>query len=145
MRILAGANQSSQALTRRLRQRGYSTAAIETAVDRCRALGYVDDGALAQSLADRLQRTGHGRARVAAELRARGIERGAADSALDALGSDEEPAMEVGRRLLERELLRGDDDGNIRRRVAAALQRRGFSGSTIAATLRGLSQEAGAR
>jgi len=145
IRILGGAGQSGAALSTRLQRRGFSAAASEMAVTRCRQLGYVDDTSLARSVATRLQRSGHGASRIAAELRARGISRDAASSAMESLDPDDgERALEVGRRLVERELRRGDDAG-MRRRIAGALQRRGFSGSIIAATLRRLSDEAASR
>jgi regulatory protein len=142
LRILGGAAQSAQALRAKLRRRGFSAKASARAVQRCRERGYIDDGALAESLAARLQRTGHGRARVAAELRARGIDADAAAALLDGLAAgDDERALEVGRRLLARELQRDDTDG-ARRRIAGALQRRGFSAGVIATTLRRLGDEA---
>jgi len=140
LRILAGADQSSWNLQRRLRQRGYSPRAVAVAVERCSRLGYVDDRALASAVAARLQRTGHGRARVAAELRARGVGSEATASALAEMGDDDTAAaLVVGRKLLEREHRRGDDQG-ARRRVAAGLERRGFTSGVIAGTLRTLSR-----
>src|ERR1700740_1469065 len=130
LRILSGAGQSAVGLTRRLRRRGFSDTAARAALERWCVRGYVDDRALAESMARRLQRSGHGRARVAAELRARGIEEESLSAALGAAESgDDARALEVGRRLLAREMRRPDSDGT-RRRIASALQRRGFSGAT---------------
>jgi regulatory protein len=144
LRILAGAGQSAAGLQRRLRNKGFAASAVEVALERCRARGYIDDGALAASVAARLQRSGHGSVRVAAELRARGVEHDAAAAALEGIGEgDDDRALEVGRRLVQKEIRRGDEDG-MRRRIAGALQRRGFSGGTIAGTLRRLSAEAAA-
>src|SRR5438105_10324 len=58
---------------------------------------------------------------------------------------EERSALEVGRRLLQRELGRAEDDGGARRRIAGALQRRGFATGVIAQTLRALSAEAQSR
>lgn len=144
LRILTGAAQPAATLQRRLRQRGFSASAARTAVDRCRRRGYVDDAALAASLTGRMRGAGRGTARIAADLRRRGI---AADVVETALGpveerGDDAAALEVGRKLLHRELARAREDGGARRRLAGALQRRGFAAGVIAQTLRVLAEEA---
>jgi regulatory protein len=138
LRILAGAAQSSNGLQRRLQQRGYSRRAARHAVERCRALGYVDDTALAHSLVGRHQRAGHGRARVIADLRRRGVSSSAAAKALDAVDEEDEAraAAAVAQKLYDREAKRGDVDDAARRRIAAALQRRGYASSVILSALR---------
>jgi regulatory protein len=142
VRILSGATQSVRALRTRLRQGGFSTAASLAAIERCRQLGYLDDAALAASLSARLERSGHGRARVAAEMRARGLGADAVATELERLAPGEQlRALEAGRRLLAKELRRGDEGDGMRRRIAAALQRRGFTAGVIATTLRTLSLE----
>jgi regulatory protein len=141
LRILGGASQSAGGLTKRLRQRGYSAAAAASAVERCRALGYVDDGALTEALLARHRRAGHGRARALADLRRRGVSSSTVAEALDAApddGGELESAVATARRLYERERTRDDDDDHARRRIAAALQRRGFAASVIAGALRAL-------
>ena len=138
LRILGGASQSADALQRKLHQRGYSTTAARSAVERCREYGYVDDNALAQSLVGRHVRAGHGRARVVAELRRRGVSPAAATQALDAVDGDDElrVAAEVAQKLYEREAKRGDVDDRARHRIAAALQRRGYASNVILSALR---------
>ncbi|MGH7687925.1 MAG: regulatory protein RecX [Candidatus Dormibacteria bacterium] len=138
LRILGGASQSADALQRKLHQRGYSSSAVRSAVERCREYGYVDDSALAESLVGRHVRAGHGRARVVAELRRRGVSSAAAAQALDAVDEDDElrSATEVAQKLYEREARRGDVDDRARRRIAAALQRRGFASGVILNALR---------
>lgn len=140
LRILGGASQSASALTRKLRQRGFERPAVAGAVERCRELGYVDDGALARSLVGRHVRAGHGRARVVVELRRRGVSPGAASEALLDVDDEEEArvAGEVAQKLYEREAKRGDVDDRARQRIAAALQRRGYSTSVILRALRGV-------
>jgi regulatory protein len=144
LRILTGAAQPAATLQRRLRQRGFSATAARTAVDRCRRRGYVDDAALAASLTARMRRAGRGTARIAAELRRRGVAAEIVESALGPVEErgDEAAALEVGRKLLDRELARARDDGGARRRLAGALQRRGFAAGVIAHTLRVLAEEA---
>lgn len=139
LRILGGASQSTDALQRKLHQRGYSASAARSAVERCREYGYVDDSALAQSLVGRHVRAGHGRARVVAELRRRGVSPAAATQALDAVDGDDDElrvAAEVAQKLYEREAKRGDVDDRARHRIAAALQRRGYASNVILSALR---------
>lgn len=138
LRILAGASQAASALEHRLRLRGFSAVATREAVERCRRLGYIDDGALAAALVGRAQRAGHGRGRVVADLRRRGVTREAAAEALGAIDDEdqERTATELAQRLYDREALHGDADDRARQRIAAALQRRGFTTAVILKALR---------
>ena len=139
LRILGGASQSATNLERRLLQRGYSRRTASAAVERCRALGYVDDAALAVSLVGRHRRAGHGRARMLADLRTRGVGVEAARDAVSAVAEDEQQAaIDAARRLVDRELRRGELDENARRRIAGALQRRGFAGDIVVRALRAI-------
>ncbi|MBV8529560.1 MAG: RecX family transcriptional regulator, partial [Candidatus Dormibacteraeota bacterium] len=94
---------------------------------KCRELGYVDDTALAVSLVGRHARAGHGKGRVIADMRRRGISNAAAVVALGEIDEDDEVriASDVAQKLYERERKKGDVDDGARRRIAAALQRRG--------------------
>src|SRR5665213_839481 len=71
LRILAGAGQSAAALQRRLQRRGFTEDAAVAATAAMVGHGYVNDDALAQAIAARSRRTGHGRIQVASQLRAR--------------------------------------------------------------------------
>src|SRR5207302_7619500 len=96
LRILTAATQSVTALQRRLRQRGFSALAARVAADRCRELGYVDDTALAAALTRRMQRAGRGSARIALELRSRGVARDAIAAAVGSISpaGDEAAALD---------------------------------------------------
>lgn len=140
LRILRGAGQSSASLQRKLERRGYSADAAVEAVRRCTALGYVDDASMAASVAARHRRAGHGRARVAADLRSKGMAPGLITEALAGQdGGEEAAALAVAQQLWERAGASGTRDRRARMRVAGALQRRGFSSSLVARVLRGLS------
>jgi regulatory protein len=121
-----------------LHQRGYSHRAAREAVAKCRELGYVDDAALAGSLVGRHARAGHGKGRVIADMRRRGISNEAAIVALSEIDEDDEvvAATSVAQKLYERELKKGDVDDGARRRIAAALQRRGYASGVILRALR---------
>ena len=139
MRILRGAGQSTVSLRRKLERRGYTVEAAAEAVRRCSSSGYVDDAAMAVSVAARHRRAGHGRARVAADLRAKGVAAELITEALDGQNDTEEAAaIAVARQLWERTATSGTRDQRARMRVAGALQRRGFSASLIVRVLRGL-------
>ena len=137
------APQSASALRRRLQQRGFPEEVAAAAVAAMAARGYVDDAALAGSIAARRQRAGHGRIRVAAELRVRGVADEAITGTLDGVDAEAEraAALALGRRLAER----ADPSPDPRRRsqrMGAALQRRGFDGDTVTWVLRQLEREA---
>jgi len=138
LRILGGAAQSEAALRRRLERRGFSAEASHAAASAAVRLGYVDDAALAESIVGR-RRTRRGSARIAAELRSRGLDDDTVHTALASVSPEEqrEAALHEARRRL-----RGDlpaDPAERRRllgRVGAALSRQGFSGDVVAHALR---------
>ncbi len=139
LRILRGAGQSAAALHRKLERRGYTSDAAREAVRRCADTGYVDDAAMAVSVAARHRRAGHGRARVAADLKSKGV---ADDLITEALigqeGAEEAAALAIAQQLWERSGRSGPRDQRARMRVAGALQRRGFSSSLVVRVMRGL-------
>lgn len=142
LRILNGAAQSAAGLQRRLRRRGFTEEAAERATAAMLRFGYIDDTALAQSIAGRRQRTGRGRVRVAAELRARGIDDQAIAATLGDIDPDAErtSALELGRRLAAR-ASRDIADRQSRQRLGGVLQRRGFDTDTVVWVLRELERE----
>lgn len=139
VRILAAAGQSAAALEQRLQRRGFSAEAAASATAAMVALGYVDDAAMANAIAARRQRSGHGRIQVGAELRARGVASEAISAALAEVDVDAEraAALQLGRHLAHRP----SNDVSIRQgrqRLGAALQRRGFDTDTVGWVLREL-------
>ena len=138
LRILGGASQSADALQQRLLRRGFSPAAAGAAVSRCRELGYVDDSALAESVISRHRRAGHGRARIVADLRGRRLSDQTVRDVVAGLEEDDEEAavLAAARALFDREARRGEMDDGALRRVAGALQRRGFSSALIRKAIR---------
>jgi regulatory protein len=140
LRILRGAGQSGRSLQRKLEQRGYASEAAAEAVQRCIATGYVNDAAMAASVAARHRRAGHGRARVAADLKSKGVAPDLITVALDEQSDTEEAAaLAVARQLWERASPADPRDRRAYMRVAGALQRRGFSSSVVSRVMRGLS------
>jgi regulatory protein len=131
LRILAGAGQSAAALQRRLQRRGFTEDAAAAATAAMVGHGYVNDEALAQAIAARSRRTGHGRIQVASQLRARGVAHEAIAGTLGSVDAEAEraTALEVGRRVWERSEL--VPWARRRDRVAGTLQRRGFDAETV--------------
>jgi regulatory protein len=142
VRILAAAAQSAAALEQRLVRRGFSTEAAASATAAMVAHGYVDDAAMANAIAARRQRTGHGRIQVGAELRARGIPSEAITATLADVDVDAErgAALQLGRHLAQR-ASNDITDRHGRQRLGGALQRRGFDSDTVGWVLRELERE----
>lgn len=113
-------------LRRKLARRGCDPLAIEGALRRLRELGYCNDSEYASALVARRSHS-RGRALIARELAAKGIDRPLAAAAL--LAIDEETERIGALRLAERWRSLPSD------RLAARLQRRGFSLETIAVVL----------
>ncbi|TMC49765.1 MAG: regulatory protein RecX [Chloroflexi bacterium] len=142
-RILGGAAQTELSLRRRLELRGFSPAASRAAAQSLSRRGYVDDDAFARSVAERRLRSGHGRMRVAAELRARGCGERPIDEALRGTGMEEEraAALALGHRLHERSRPSPDAEPRLSRAaLAGRLARRGYAPDTVAYVVRTITE-----
>jgi regulatory protein len=130
-------------LARKLAQAGYAEPAVAAALDRAAAERYLDDEAFARALVRR-RSSGRGRAVIARELRARGIEAEKAGEALDELDPDSEldRARQLARAMIRAQPPR--DREQLRATVGGRLGRRGFSAGVITRILRELAAE-GAR
>jgi regulatory protein len=138
LRILGGAAQSEASLRHRLERRGFSAEAAGDASASAVRLGYVDDAALARSIVAR-RRDRRGTARIAAELRSRGVDATAVRDALADVTPDDQRAAALAE--AHRRLRPGlPTDPTERRRaltrVAAALSRQGFPSDAVAHALR---------
>jgi regulatory protein len=122
LRLLTLRAHSELELRQKLGRRQFPKDEIDSAVERARQLGYVDDAAFARALAAHRART-RGPALIAAELASKGIDRDAAREALATVNRDE--LVAAARRLAAR------DAGADRRVVMARLLRRGFPGEIV--------------
>ena len=134
LRLLARTERSSYDLADRLRKKGFDSAAIEAALERCRAFGYLDDTRFARSRARSLVQSGRAvGGRLLADLSRHGIDPETAQAAFDeARGDRDERALlsELAeRRFPEFSWLTADDRS--RRRVVQYFLRRGFSLSLV--------------
>ncbi len=126
----------------RLVRRGYSSAAIEGALERLQTSRFLDDARVARALArTHAAVKRQGRDRVLRELAAIGIARSiAADAVTEVFGAVDESALL--RAALARRLRRGVtlDDPASRRRIIQALLRQGFSMDAIRRAMRAHAQ-----
>ncbi|MDT8436528.1 MAG: regulatory protein RecX [Gemmatimonadota bacterium] len=132
LRLLARRPYARAELARRLGRRGLPPEAVEWALARCEALGYLDDSEFAVSyVRDRLRLRPRAPALLRDELRARGVDPATAAAAVEA-GLAEAGIAEgdLLRRLATRRAraLAGTPDREAaRRRLAGWLRRRGFA------------------
>ncbi len=124
-------SRSRMELERHLRRRGHDAEHIDAVVERCRELGYIDDGAFALEFArDRIRLRPRGRMLLMAELARLGVDRGIAEEAVceafEREGVDE-PRLVAALAEKRWKALRGQDFRTARRRLTAYLERRGFN------------------
>ncbi len=136
-RLLAITDRSRLELLRRLEGRGYAPATATEAVDRMAARGWVDDGRLAEDLARRRSSHGYGRRRVLADLVARGVDSETVSRTAAELTAGQGEAIRAAAARL-RHGQAGPPAPDEVRRLAAALQRRGFDMADIRTELRRL-------
>jgi regulatory protein len=114
-------------LAAKLVRRGFARESVEDVCDRLEALGYLDDLAVARSLASgELRRKGYAPRRVRAELARRGAPEEVVDRVVEeaAEGGEMELAREVAAKWVGRNLWD-------RTKLARHLERRGFASGTI--------------
>jgi regulatory protein len=143
-RLLAVTDRSRVELQRRLERRGYAPDTATDAVDRLQARGWVDDTRLAEDLAQRRLSHGYGRRRVLADLVSRGVDAETVNRTAAVLGEGQADAVRIAADRLRRGHSGPLTDPGEVRRLAAALQRRGFDMADIRAVLRQMATESAA-
>jgi regulatory protein len=131
--LLAMRAYSTHELTQRLRRRGYGPEEIAAVVARLTAARYLDDAEYARAWArSRARRLSLGPARLARELRARGVDPAHIAEALAESSAEDDPGSLAEAAAARR--LKGLQDVPAevaRRRLAAYLARRGFAAGII--------------
>ncbi len=128
LRLLTVRARSAAELGDRLRGWGLDRAEAGSVVDRLERLGLVDDVALAQRTAARLDDRGHGHLRVARDLDRLSVAAGLREPAVhDHAVSD----LERARRVAEQRFGPPPYDAEVKRRAAGLLARRGFDEETV--------------
>lgn len=115
-------------ISRRLSRAGYSPEAIEETLVALARMNLVNDAEFSNSWARARTRSKPlGPNRIKAELRQKGVDRDVIDQALEFLDPalQLELALQAGRKKLDS--LRGEEPAAARKKLAAALSRRGFS------------------
>ncbi|HEX2188673.1 MAG TPA: regulatory protein RecX [Longimicrobiaceae bacterium] len=132
--LLSFRPRSAQELRRRLREKEFPEEVVEEALGGLEGTGLVDDAAFAATFVrDRVRFRPRGRRRLAAELRAKGVDAETAHEAIsevfeDAEVSETELAREAAAKWSPRA---GEDRQKARQRFYAFLARRGFGGDAI--------------
>jgi len=150
--LIAHRARTREELKRKLRGKRFDPARIDTCLDHLEQRGLLSDSAVAAAFVrDRLRFRPRGRARLASELRAKGVNtdvaqesialvfedeelsdvdlaRGAAEAWLDRQGSDVAAALASRRHTPE--------SGKAKRRLYGYLARRGFRGDAMEAAMR---------
>ena len=135
--MASGRMLSKKELTERLTKKGAAPEAAADTADWLEELGAVDDAAYAGVIARHYGAMGYGPGRVRQELHHRGIPKELWDEALEQLPPPEEAIRKFLRTKLRGRPLTPEDS----RRLAAALQRRGFGWQDIRPALNELGQE----
>lgn len=125
MALLAVRERTREELSGALLSRGYEPAEVNAALERVKALGYLDDARVASGRAGRLLSQGNSRAEVTRKLLVQGVEEALATATVqreaEASGQNDEA---VARALLSARRLTGP-------RAARFLARRGFDEELI--------------
>ncbi|MBC2710872.1 MAG: regulatory protein RecX [Desulfosarcina sp.] len=132
-RILTRRDHTRKELAVKLRQKGFDRAAIDSALARCRELGYLDDAKTAMIIAGHLAERGYGPLRVRQALGQKGLDDALIEKALARCG-DEEIQVLSARRMLGKKTSRlsREADPWKRRQIAYRfLAGRGFSSTVI--------------
>lgn len=148
--LLSHRARTRRELKTKLRQKGYGPQRIDVCLDRLEQKGLLDDAAVAAAFVrDRLHHRPRGKARLASELRAKGLD---ADTALETIdqvfddegASDLELALETAEGWIRRQGAKrvralggepGPDRDKARRRLYGYLARRGFRGDALSAAM----------
>jgi regulatory protein len=141
LRLLERTRRTHADLRRRLRDRGYTPAAVEQVLERLAGVGLIDDVEFARAyLSGRWGRKMAGWRRLEMDLRRRGVSAADVEQARARVESEIGPVNEVtaARRVIAQAARRlaALDPRTKRRRLYALLARRGFEGDAIEQALR---------
>ena len=136
-RMASGQMLSKKEVQRRLIKKGADQQEAEETADWLESLGAVDDAGYAGVIVRHYGAMGYGAGRVRQELHRRGVPKELWDAALAQLPPPEEAIRKFLRTKLRGRPLTPEDS----RRLAAALQRRGFAWQDIRPALSELGQE----
>jgi regulatory protein len=134
LRALGRKGVSESEMRTLLLQQDLDPDVVEHEIERLTRVGLLDDVALATDLVDRLHaRKGLGRQGVVTELRRRGIDQVAIDTALDEAADDEDDEFLRAQELADKRApqMRGLDRATAERRLSGFLMRKGYSSGVV--------------
>ncbi|MBT1621829.1 recombination regulator RecX [Curtobacterium flaccumfaciens pv. oortii] len=134
MRALGRKGVSESEMRTLLTQQDLDPDVVEHEIERLTRVGLLDDVALATDLVDRLHaRKGLGRQGVVTELRRRGIDQIAIDTALDEAADDEDDEFIRAQELADKRApqMRGLDRATAERRLSGFLMRKGYGSGVV--------------
>lgn len=132
MHALARRGMSSREMEQLLSSRDLDANTVATEVERLERVALLDDVDLAETLVRTLhERKGLGRQALNAELRRRGIDQVAIETALSALDGDDELHRATELAIKRAPQLRSLDATTANRRLSAFLMRKGYSGAVV--------------
>lgn len=126
VKFLAARPRTEREVRRRLTEAGYPDEAADRVVERLKRERYLNDAQFADLWVEARGQRAVGSRRIAQELSRKGVDKETAQTALSNLDEDEQAriAAEHAKKLLAR--TRGKDEADVRRKVYAALIRRGY-------------------
>ena len=130
LRAIAQRSHARADLGRKLVRKGHARPAVELALERCAAMGLLDDAAFARHFVETRAARGRGPVRLRRDLYAMGVAGSHVDAALAALSGGEEQTSEQVLTLASKRAgqLAGVPREARRRRLIAFLARRGYTG-----------------
>lgn len=132
--LLSARVYTEASLGSKLKSKGYSREDIENCLLRLKELGYLDDEAYAKSYARQAMEKGHGKRKIAFDLRRKGAGDGASKAALEELESEEELMSERDRAMEQalKLLMPGEAaDEKMLNRIGRKLAALGYEASVI--------------
>lgn len=132
-RILACRDHTTGELALKLRRKGYNPKAVDSAIERCRDLGYLDDARTARMMADHLVARGYGPLRIRQALGQKGLEEALVEQVM-ATGQSEADQVRAAQKALKKKAsrLRRENDPWKRRQIAYRfLAGRGFPSAVV--------------
>lgn len=133
LRILGRRDHSAAELTDKLKGRGFTLAVIETVIDECRRLNYLDDEKYAKNTAHTLRAKGFGPVRVGQTLRSKGIPESMINAVNEDLGTYEEQCTQCRRALVKKlkASTQRHDRPEVKNKLYRFLLSRGFAAEIV--------------
>lgn len=133
LRLLSRREHATRELSQKMRQRGYDQIQIQEVTQRCRELGYLDDGRFAEAYLKDLMRRGYGQHYIRQALCQKGLDESLVDRVMGEMAVVAQEAARAESVLLKKIKPGGPstDNRHQRARLYGFLYRRGFCADAI--------------